>query len=372
MASTYSIDFSEPLKVGFEIPAGGFDGPGASTAAAHTSLRLHGRGALEWGEAVNEDLVRLTENFASASPPPLASTGQAWVELKLYRKGPSTWFRYDLAAEIWVELTGVTSTTGKPTSTGITPGTYRYDSGSNILWGYYDISTVGSKTYDWRERSYTEQVDDTLPLPAVKPIQSLKVFDAFATSAIPDSTVTSWVPPLAVTVSPTSEPPANPVTGTLWFDTLTNTLRVYDASLLPADPWRSLYSDGVAAGGTLDMSAFQIINLADPVVDSDAMTLGYANANYINASGDTMTGLLTLSGAPTSNLHAATKAYVDATVAGATAGDTAGVFNNPVGSIIYHAGDIAIAGGKIYIALTDGTSTVPGGAWKQVWPATYS
>ena len=34
-----------------------------------------------------------------------------------------------------------------------------------------------------------------------------------------------------------------------------------------------------------------------------------------------MTGALTLSGAPTSNLHAATKAYVDSAVSGAGTGD---------------------------------------------------
>ena len=39
--------------------------------------------------------------------------------------------------------------------------------------------------------------------------------------------------------------------------------------------------------------------------------------NKLNLSGGTMTGTLTLSGAPSSNLHAATKAYVDTAVAGA-------------------------------------------------------
>ena len=39
---------------------------------------------------------------------------------------------------------------------------------------------------------------------------------------------------------------------------------------------------------------------------------GYGvGANYVRKVGDVMTGLLTLSGAPTANLHAATKAYVD-------------------------------------------------------------
>ena len=35
------------------------------------------------------------------------------------------------------------------------------------------------------------------------------------------------------------------------------------------------------------------------------------DSTYVNVSGDTMTGALTLSGAPTANLHAATKQYVD-------------------------------------------------------------
>ena len=42
--------------------------------------------------------------------------------------------------------------------------------------------------------------------------------------------------------------------------------------------------------------------------------------NKLNLSGGTMTGTLTLSGAPSSNLHAATKAYVDTAVAGAGGG----------------------------------------------------
>ena len=36
----------------------------------------------------------------------------------------------------------------------------------------------------------------------------------------------------------------------------------------------------------------------------------------LNLSGGAMTGALTLSGAPTSNLHAATKAYVDDSITG--------------------------------------------------------
>jgi hypothetical protein len=57
----------------------------------------------------------------------------------------------------------------------------------------------------------------------------------------------------------------------------------------------------------------------------------------LDIAGGTMTGLLTLSGAPTSDLHAATKLYVDGLAAGinfhqpvvaATAGNLAGTYNN--------------------------------------------
>ena len=43
---------------------------------------------------------------------------------------------------------------------------------------------------------------------------------------------------------------------------------------------------------------------------------GFTPANYVAvAGGDTMTGTLTLSGSPTNALHAATKGYVDTTIA---------------------------------------------------------
>ena len=55
-----------------------------------------------------------------------------------------------------------------------------------------------------------------------------------------------------------------------------------------------------------------------PVWDTPTSAELIAQLTYTpaNKAGDTMTGLLTLSGAPTADLHAATKAYVDATAQG--------------------------------------------------------
>lgn len=360
--SSYSIDFSEPLRGGIEIPAGGYNGPGGT---ASTSLRLHGRGALEWGEGVNEDLVRLTENFASASPPPAPIAGQMWVELKLYRKGPTVWYRYSLGTSAWEVITVATSSAVDPDPL-YTPaaGTYHFNTATQTLWGFYEESTVGTNTYAWRKRSFTSQTTD-LPVPTENPEQVAKVYDGF---------VGAWVPPQSVAVATTY--PTTPTIGSLWFDTTTSPgiLRVWDGT-----SWSSVTTTGSASTGNLDMGAYSITNVADAINPTDALNLQTGDSLYVNITGDMLTGPIDMGtnkitnlGAPTALTDAATKQYVDTAIAGATSGDTAGVFNNPAGSITYNAGDIAIAGGKIYIALTGGTSAVPGGGWKQVWPATYS
>jgi hypothetical protein len=75
------------------------------------------------------------------------------------------------------------------------------------------------------------------------------------------------------------------------------------------------------------------LNYVDGVTSSIQTQIG----TKLNLSGGTMTGALTLSGAPTSSLHAATKAYVDGISAGlnfhapvvaATSGNLAGTYNN--------------------------------------------
>jgi hypothetical protein len=104
-----------------------------------------------------------------------------------------------------------------------------------------------------------------------------------------------------------------------------------------------------APTGSVSLNSQKVTSLATPTDNADAATKAYvdtkvadlvnsapstldtlgeiANAiqsggtvyeSFVLKSGSTMTGALTLSGAPTNNLHAATKAYVD-TVAGSTA-----------------------------------------------------
>jgi hypothetical protein len=63
----------------------------------------------------------------------------------------------------------------------------------------------------------------------------------------------------------------------------------------------------------------RLANVLDPTSSTDGASKNYVdNADNLklNLSGGTLTGALTLSGAPTNSLHAATKAYVDTAVSG--------------------------------------------------------
>ena len=111
----------------------------------------------------------------------------------------------------------------------------------------------------------------------------------------------------------------------------------------------SKVTDLASPTGSFSMNSQKITSVADPTLAQDASTKAYVDAQItalvggapgtldtlkeiadaissggsfestvVLKSGSTMTGALTLSGAPTSGLHAATKTYVD-TIAGSTA-----------------------------------------------------
>lgn len=89
-------------------------------------------------------------------------------------------------------------------------------------------------------------------------------------------------------------------------------------------------SKGIAASAyavklAYDRGSTGITNAATAQSTADGAATAAANANTnangrVSKAGDTMTGALTLSGAPTADLHAATKAYVDGQAASAKSG----------------------------------------------------
>jgi hypothetical protein len=132
-----------------------------------------------------------------------------------------------------------------------------------------------------------------------------------------------------------------------------------------------------APTGSVSVNSQKITNLATPTANADASTKLYVDTSISNLiagapgtldtldeiaaaladtanfsdtvvlkSGSTMTGALTLSGAPSSNLHAATKAYVDAIAPNAAADAAAAAASATAAAASYDSFDDRYLGAK--------------------------
>ena len=131
--------------------------------------------------------------------------------------------------------------------------------------------------------------------------------------------------------------PDSPTNGTRWFDTESGRTYIY-------------YTDTDSSGWVDTTPTYVQVGTSDEAVPK---------------AGGTMTGALTLSGAPTNSLHAATKAYVDANTAAVTNGNKTDitVTNAGSGSEAWTINDNAvdqatIADNAVGLAELDGIATV--------------
>lgn len=422
MSTNYEINFSEPLKQGFTISAGGRNGPG--DANADSSLRLYGRNALDWGEAVNEDLLRLVENFASASPPGNAITGQLWAEWSLYYKDTTAvdvgsvsfgWWRWNIQTGVWEELkrdnnSGTTASEGIPRANTTfvdnqpqpnpqqqeSVGTYYVDSVTGVLRGYYSLGKYENP--GWLLRSYITGAGS--PPSTLKPPVTIRIFDEAAGGvwATPSTTATSAVEPIPS------------YTGMFWYNPVSGVLKVRTSAAAAGtldDKWHDVLgpsngSTSTVSRGNVDMDNNRITSLADPTAPTDAVNVQYLNnvvqSGYLPITGGTITGNLIVNGSTTAKggvdldstggvtnmvdrstfatygqFEAVPRKYIeeyttDAIAAAFASAPAANV--NPAGT--YKAGDIWVDAGRIYIAIGSGSGPAPGGNWRQVFPAVYS
>lgn len=94
--------------------------------STHASIKFPGRGYLNYGEPVNENMLWIMQNFASLSPPVNPVTGQMWydssVQIMKFYNGST-----------WIITGGVICSSTAPT-TGINVGTFWYDTANNQLY----------------------------------------------------------------------------------------------------------------------------------------------------------------------------------------------------------------------------------------------
>lgn len=206
----YTINFADPLSTSFTIPDGAYNGPGGNSSS--TSMRLYGKGALDWGESVNENLVKLLETFNSATPPTNPVNGQLWMENRLYYRSVSTgtFYRFSYSTNTWVAI-NVIQSSGAPTAV---KGQYWFDTTSGKLYLYHQL--FAQQPLSWNNRLYT--TGNSAPDPAARPLMTLRVFD---------SSISDWSSVPVVEISSVTSAPAGSRPGTLRFNPSTGTLMIW-------------------------------------------------------------------------------------------------------------------------------------------------
>lgn len=346
--TTYNIDYSDPLNAGFSINPGEFNGPGG-TGTAQTSLRLYGRGALEWGESVDENLVRIHENFAGATAPVYPVGGQLWMRQMLYVKVASTFYRWNFTNSTWGIIT-VTTIAGSISghTNGTSPGQYVYSTADATLYRW-DAPYKQAPSM-WLPRALT--VQSGAPT-TQKPVQDLLFYDRYTAQ---------WVTPRAATVG-NGVPPAGNYDGQLYYDTSTGILYIWNAG---ENTWQQILGPANAVGApvggyptvsnsNIDMqNQYNVVNIKTPlatdltyaapvgyvhsyvageIADATSYILGQIGGDYVpKVGGSTMNGTYTLTGTLNATTVLGSTITSSGTITGANVTAT-GTLSGSAGSI---------------------------------------
>lgn len=133
-------------------------------------------------------------------------------------------------------------------------------------------------------------------------------------------TVVSFLPGSSISTNPSGTAPTSPILGQLWQDTsqTPDELKMYDGSnWVRVDPQGITQTDG----------------------DARYLQISTASSTYLPLAGGTLTGDLTLDAAPTTDLMAATKKYVDDEIAAIPTAES-----TPAGTVIWTARSTAPTG----------------------------
>lgn len=238
--------------------------PLATTASL--PILLYGKGVLDWGERIQENLVQVLENFDGNTAPVYPTNGQLWHK----NAGANDHRLQVYHNSAWKNVLVLTDSNTPPSNP------FRAQ-----LW--YD-STNGYMY--WDGSSWSPLYDGAVPLTGGTMTGFLTLF-ADPTAAMEAATkqyVDNQIATQAVTIN-----------GGV---TVTNNFSLSATPSAPNHVVNKLY------------------------VDTEISSVTSSLSGYVAKAGDTMTGYLTLNADPVNALHAASKQYVDAAVSGGGLGYT--------------------------------------------------
>lgn len=315
-ASKTPIVVNDNTTVGTLGPTSATLDPLATTAAL--PILLYGKGVLNWGERIQENLVQVLENFDGNVAPLYPTNGQFWHN-NVSANEQRLYLRHESA---WKNVLVLTDSNTAP---------------SNPYRGQPWYSNANGYQY-WSGAAWVPMFEGSVPLSGGSMTGFLSLFSD-PTSALHAATkqyVDNEIATQAVTIN-----------GGV---TIVNNLSLNDVPTDPLHIVNKQYVDGEITAVNSSLTAYLQLTggaltgyltlHADPASAMHAATKQYvdtvagAGVGYtpVNRAGDTMTGVLILSSDPiTTNLQAATKEYVD----------NAPFFNPSVGGTISGATNVS-------------------------------
>lgn len=303
---------------------------------AATSLQLIGKGSVTfndtttWGEALQGNVIHVMENFANTTAPVSPMNGQLWFDTTVGPTAGPSLRVHDNAVWYGVVAEGL-PVQGNLNMNGYTIAniqdavtTFPYVP-SATGWGNNDQEVLNLRTADGLYIAKTGGFDANPAARSGTMTGSLNMVGAAGInfkstgsgSLTFETTTTGGISILGsggVTVA------SGNITATAGNVTVGSGLNKAVLQSNVGAPTFT-FTTSTAGNDVINLNNNMLTGLSTPVNPSDAVSLSYANGTYVNASGDTMTGLLILSGDPAVALGAATKQYVDNTTVSIT-GDT--------------------------------------------------